>query len=187
LASPLVQVTVQPVFVISHWHMHIIMLQQQTIMPFIIAQQLTMPPASMLQRFCIMLHAVGSSQVHIIFMPPAHFSNFIVQRGTIIMVGIIGAVPLAGAMPAPMPGIPIPVRSIIIALVIAGTPFTTGTSIQDHVLTNETSPPDWRQYSGPSGPSTPDIPAQLNAVGHPFPAKSLAAPCLNITMTIIMM
>jgi hypothetical protein len=137
LASPLVQVTVQPFLVISHLLMHIIMLQQQTIMPFIIAQQLTMPPASMLQRFCIMLHAVGSSHVHVIFMPPEHFSNFMVQRGTIIMFGIIGAVPVPGAMPVPMPGMPIPVRSIIIALVISGTPFATRTSVENTSVTDE--------------------------------------------------
>jgi hypothetical protein len=109
---------VQPFFIISHLHMHMVMLQQQTIMPFIMAQQLTMPPASMLHRFCIMLHAVGSSQVQVIFMPPLHFSNFMVPRGTIIMFGIIEAPP-AGAIPVPMPGIAIPGRSIIIALVIA--------------------------------------------------------------------
>jgi hypothetical protein len=122
LASPLVQVMTQPVLVISHLHMHIVMLQQQTVMPFIIAQQPTMPPWSMLQRFCIMLHAVGSSQVQVTFIPPVHFSNFMVQRGTIIMFCIIGAAP-DGIIPVPMPGIAIPGRSIIIALVITGTPL----------------------------------------------------------------
>ena len=42
-----------------------------------------MPPASMLHKFCIMLQAVLSSLEQVIFMPPAHFSNFSVQRGTI--------------------------------------------------------------------------------------------------------
>jgi hypothetical protein len=106
-----------------------VMLQQQTVMPFIMAQQLTRPLASMLHRFCIMLHAVGSSQVQTIFIPPVHFSNFMVQRGTIIMLGIMGPVPLAGAMPGPIPGIVIPGRSIIIALVISGTPFAIANSI----------------------------------------------------------
>ena len=81
--SPLVQVMQTPLSVISHLHMPMVKLQQQTIMPFIIMQQLHMPPASMLHRFCIMLQAIASSQEHVIFMPPVHFSNFMVQRGTI--------------------------------------------------------------------------------------------------------
>ena len=49
--SPLVQVMQQPSFVISHLHMPIVRLQQQTIMPFMIMQQVHMPPASIVQRF----------------------------------------------------------------------------------------------------------------------------------------
>ena len=48
---PLVQVMHAPSSVISHLHMPIVMLQQQTIMPFIITQQLHIPPAIMVQRF----------------------------------------------------------------------------------------------------------------------------------------
>jgi hypothetical protein len=44
--SPLVQVMQQPSLVMSHLHMPIVRLQQQTIMPFIIMQQVHMPPAS---------------------------------------------------------------------------------------------------------------------------------------------
>jgi hypothetical protein len=44
LGSPLVQVTLTPSLVMSHLHMAIIKLQQQTIMPFIMQQQLHMPP-----------------------------------------------------------------------------------------------------------------------------------------------
>jgi hypothetical protein len=122
--SPLVQVIVMPLSDISHLHMPIIRLQQQTIMPFIIMQQLHMPPASIVQRFCIMLHAIGSSHMQLIFMPPVHFSNFIVQRGTIIMF-------IPAGMPVAMPGVPIAVppmpimpvimaaRSIIIVAFIA--------------------------------------------------------------------
>ena len=125
--SPLVQVMHTPSSVISHLHMPIVRLQQQTIMPFIIMQQLHMPPAIMVQRFCIMVAAILSSQVHVIFMPPLHFSIFIVQRGTIIHCGLAGivAVPpiVPGIMlPMPIPGIPMPARSIIIELVIAVTP-----------------------------------------------------------------
>ena len=113
--SPLVQVIVQPLSVISHLHMPIVRLQQQTIMPFMTMQQEHMPPASMVQRFCIMLHAIGSSHVQVIFIPPVHFSILMVQRGTIIQFadGIAPVAPIG----APMPAVPMPVmlaRSIII-------------------------------------------------------------------------
>ena len=121
-ASPEVQVMQQPSLVISHLHRPMVRVQQQTIMPFIMQQQLHMPPWSIMHRFCIMLQAIGSSQEQVIFMPPVHFSIFMVHRGTMSMFGIIGAaVPPIGddAMPGmPMPGIPIAVRSIIIVLVI---------------------------------------------------------------------
>ena len=115
--SPLVQVITQPFSVMSHLHMPIVRLQQQTIMPFIIMQQEHMPPASMVQRFCIMLHAIGSSQVQVSFMPPLHFSILTVQRGTIMQLEVAG-------MPAAAIGVPIPVvlimpvRSTIIVLVL---------------------------------------------------------------------
>jgi hypothetical protein len=110
----------QPSAVISHLHMPMVRLQQQTIMPFIIMQQLHMPPASMLHRFCIMLQAILSVQVHVTFMPPVHFSNFMVQRGTIIMfmpAGMPGVIPVPMPVPPIMPVI-IAVRSIIIVPVI---------------------------------------------------------------------
>ena len=50
-ASPLVQVMQTPSLVCSHLHMPIIMLHEQIIMPFIIMQQLHIPPAIMEQRF----------------------------------------------------------------------------------------------------------------------------------------
>jgi hypothetical protein len=118
LASPEVQVTQMPLSVISHLHMPIVKLQQQTIRPFIITQHEHMPPASMEQRFCTMPRAIWSSQTHVIFMPPWHFSNLIVQRGT-IMLGAIAGEMLGDGMPAAeRPAIAIPVRSII-------TPFIT--------------------------------------------------------------
>src|SRR5438105_432861 len=104
--------------------MPIVRLQQQTIMPFIMQQQDTMPPASIEQRFCIMLQAVGSSQVQVIFMPLVIFSIFMVQRGTIMKLGVPGAmvgVPIGDAPGIPIPGIPMPVRSIIIVLVMIRT------------------------------------------------------------------
>ena len=125
--SPLVQVTQQPSVVISHLHVAIGMLQQQTIMPFIMAQHDTMPPASMVHRFCIMLRAMASSQVQVTFMPPVHFSNFMVQRG--IIMGFIEGVPegmvmpgipiIPGIMPAmPIPGMPIIVGAVLVVFML---------------------------------------------------------------------
>jgi hypothetical protein len=112
--SPLVQVMVQPFSVISHLHRPIIRLQAQTVIPFIIMQQLHRPPAIIMQRFCSMPADIASSQVQVIFMPPVHFSIFIVQRGTIIMFMPAGVVPAALIIPEPIPmaGVPIPVRLI---------------------------------------------------------------------------
>jgi len=115
LASPLVQVTTQPLSVMSILHMPIVRLQQQTIMPFIIMQQEHMPPASIVQRFCIMLHANASSQLHVIFMPPLHFSILMVARGTIIQFVVVGIVPVVIGVPMPDAAMPvIPPRSTII-------------------------------------------------------------------------
>ena len=102
-ASPLVQVTQHPSAVISHLHMPIVRLQQHTIMPFIMQQHDTIPPAIILQRFCIMAQAAASVQVQVIFIPPAHFSIFILQRGTITMFG-----PMAGI------GMPMPVLGVVV-------------------------------------------------------------------------
>ena len=82
----------------------------QTAMPFIIMQQLTMPPAIMVQRFCIMVQAALSSQVQVIFMPPVHFSIFMVQRGIMshcapvgMLIGMVPVEPIAGMF---MPSVP---------------------------------------------------------------------------------
>jgi hypothetical protein len=124
LLSPEVQVRETPLSVISHLHMPMVRLQQQTIRPFIIMQQLHMPPCSIMHKFCIMLQAIGSSHEQLIRMPPGHFSNFSVQRGTIIQLAGMLAVPLG--MEVPMPVIPMPaieVRSIIM-LVMSFTPLS---------------------------------------------------------------
>jgi hypothetical protein len=101
LLSPLTQVTHTPVSVMSHLHMPMVMLQQHTTMPFIIMQHEHMPPAIIVHRFCIMLRAIGSSQTQVTFMPPWHFSNLNVQRGTIIQLAVAGIVAVA-----PIPGVP---------------------------------------------------------------------------------
>jgi hypothetical protein len=123
--SPEVQVRQQPSLVISHLHMPIVRLQQQTIMPFIMQQQETIPPAIILHRFCIIAQAAGSVHSHMIFMPPAHFSTFITQRGTITMLGAIAPPGIGIPMPAPLipiPGIPVVGRSIIIVPVMSIAP-----------------------------------------------------------------
>jgi hypothetical protein len=118
--SPLVQVMQQPFLVISTLQLPIIRLQVQTITPFIMQQTLHMPPAIMVQRFCIMVQETVSSQVQVIFMPPVHFSTFMVQRGTMTMFGaVVGMLPVIGVvllMPV------IAVRSIIMAVDIVPSP-----------------------------------------------------------------
>ena len=114
ILSPLVQVRQTPVGVISHLHMPMVRLQVQTATPFIIMQQLTMPPAIMLQRFCIMVQAALSSHVQVSFIPPVHFSIFMVQRGIMSHCPPVGVVIGTVAMPLPaIAGMLIPVRSII--------------------------------------------------------------------------
>jgi hypothetical protein len=106
--SPLVQVMHTPSLVISHLHRPIVRLQQHTIMPFIMQQQLHMVPASEVHRFCSVVAAILSSQTHVTFMPPVTFSNFILQRGIIAMfIGIMPGmgVPIPGVI---MPGMPMP-------------------------------------------------------------------------------
>jgi hypothetical protein len=123
--SPLVQVMQTPSLVISHLHLPIIMLQQQTIMLFIIMQQLHIPPAIIVQRFCIIVADIVSSQVQVIFIPPLHFSIFMEQRGTIIHCGAVGMVDIPPIAPVIMGFIPVimPARSIIMAVVITVSPI----------------------------------------------------------------
>jgi hypothetical protein len=121
-SSPLVQVTQQPSLVISHLHIPIIMLQQQTIIPFIVQQQLTIPPAIMLHIFCIMAHAEGSVQTQVIFMPPGHLSTFIMQRGT--MTVFIPVMP--AGIPIPIPGVGVEVEGEVIGFILAVTMIVSG-------------------------------------------------------------
>jgi hypothetical protein len=91
-------------------------------MPFIMQQQLHIPPIIMVQRFCNMPAETLSSQAHMTFMPPLHLVNVIVQRGTIIMfvpAGAVDGVPIIPLGPdIGMPGMAIPERSIIIVVAI---------------------------------------------------------------------
>jgi hypothetical protein len=118
--SPLVQVTQQPSLVISHLHIPQTILQEQTTMPFMVQQSEYIPPAIIEQRFCIMVQEVGSSQTHVIFIPPVHFSIFIMQRGTITMFGAI--VPMPGIDEGiPMPGVVVGMPVVLIGFIIAVT------------------------------------------------------------------
>jgi hypothetical protein len=82
-ASPEVQVMQQPSAVISQVHLHMVMLQQQTQLPFWTQQTLQRQPADWAQRAWIMLQVTSSSHLQIIFMPPAHFSRVILHFGTV--------------------------------------------------------------------------------------------------------
>jgi hypothetical protein len=135
--SPLVQVMQTPSLVGSHLDMPIAMLQQHIIIPFMIMQQLHMPPAIIEQRFWSIVADMVSSHLHVIFMPPVHFSIVILHRGTIIHCGAAGipaAVPIGPAPAVPIPGIPIPARSITIAVVIADS--SPGVQLREFVTTH---------------------------------------------------
>jgi hypothetical protein len=109
ILSPLVQVMQTPSLVISHLHIPIVRLHVQTVMPFIVRQQLTMPPAIIEHRFCTMVHAALSEQEQVIFIPFGSFSTFIEQRGTIRYCAPVGMVTPC----VPIEGMLTPVRSII--------------------------------------------------------------------------
>src|SRR6516165_10684355 len=91
------------------------------------AQQLTMPPASMEHRFCSVLQASLSLQTQLIFIPPVQRSTLNVQRGTInqfIPAGAVAGIPVVPSPGVVIPGMAMLVRSIIIALDIGvQTPF----------------------------------------------------------------
>lgn len=134
-ASPLVQVIMTPMSIISTLQVQHDRLQQQVIIPFIVMQHEHIPPAVMLQRFCIIMAAVLSWAVQVIRIPPSIFSILTVQRG-IIIPGIPAMPPIWGIMPEgmfiipmfmPMPGIiPMPImpmppvmpRSVVVVPVI---------------------------------------------------------------------
>ena len=80
--SPEVQVMQQPSLVYSHLQVPHTRLHWTMVMPLTVQQQLHMPPASILQRFCRVAQATSSSHLQCIFMPSLHFSTLISQRGT---------------------------------------------------------------------------------------------------------
>jgi hypothetical protein len=151
--SPLVQVRITPDSVHSQRHMPMVRLQVQVTMPLQMVQQLHKPPASMVHRFWTMLVASLSSQEQTILHPPVHFSNLIVQRGTIIMLAV-AAIPLGAAWPALSPGMPRPAspdpgRSNIIVLDIPELLSQAGLECRDPEVIPEARPSglstDWQQ------------------------------------------
>ena len=124
--SPLVQVKHTPSLVIAQSHLHMHRLHWHIIMPFMVQHRLNIPPAIILHMFCRVAADISSSHVQVTFMPPAHFSTFIVQRGTMQRPCIIadrpGIWPCIGVEPDMPMGPFVRLRSIIIALDI-DTPF----------------------------------------------------------------
>jgi hypothetical protein len=123
-SSPLVQVKQTPILVSAHSHLHIVKLHWHTADPFMMQQQLQRLPAIILHMFCKVAAAISSSQVQVILNPPLHFSNFIVQRGTIHICMAPGTPAPIGAAGAEAPIEPMALLSIIIMLGIPKLLFT---------------------------------------------------------------
>jgi hypothetical protein len=150
VSSPLVQVKQHPSSVNSQVQVPITRLQQQTIIPFIITQQEHIPPVIMVQRFCIMVLDIGSAHEQWIFIPPLHFSNFMVQRGIIIMFMPAGMdmpgiepmvpAPLVGIVMPPMPIMPI-IRSVIVLAISAPLLLVPGHEVEPKCARGRRSPP----------------------------------------------
>jgi len=125
--SPLVQVKQTPSLIVVHSHLHMHMLHWHIIMPLFVQHRPSIPPAIILHMFCMVAAARSSSQWQVILTPPAHFSTFIAQRGTMHMPGIIADMP--GIWPIIGIGLDMPIaaftmlRSIIIALDITHSLF----------------------------------------------------------------
>src|SRR4051812_14293459 len=123
-SSPLVQVITQPISVISTLHMPIGRQHWLTHMPFTIMQQPSMPFGFIMHSCWSIAAAVLSEHVHTHFIPPCTFSICIVQRGTIMPVGIDGIMPaLIELLGMVMPMLlliveAIPIRSEVIVLLI---------------------------------------------------------------------
>jgi hypothetical protein len=114
--SPDVHIIMQPSAVISHLHIPIIIPHVIIGMPFIIMQHDIIPPAVIIIMFCIIVHCILSSHIHMIFIPPSTFIIVILQRGVIIMFGII---PIPGIIIPPIPFmVPIEAPAIVPVIVV---------------------------------------------------------------------
>jgi hypothetical protein len=133
--SPLVHVIVHPMSIISTLHIPIIpTLHTHMVIPFIIMQHEHMPFCIIIMRLAIIAAEVLSSNVQVIRMPPGHVSMAMVQRGAIIMPGVLPVIipgiiippvpPIMGMfiIPPPPIGMDIPLiipRSVIVPVVMA--------------------------------------------------------------------
>lgn len=117
--SPLLQVMHTPSLVVSHVQIPQARLHWQILIPLSVQQQLHSPSASILQRFCKVAADTSSSQEHLSFSPPWHFSTLMVHRGTTHQLPVPGD----DGAGAPKPEVPNPVAPIgalsRIALLIA--------------------------------------------------------------------
>lgn len=119
--SPLVHVIVHPMSIISTLHIPIIpTLHVHITMPFIIMQHEHIPFCIIPIRFIIIAAEVLSSHVHVIRIPPGHFSIAMVQRGAIIMPGIDPIIPPGIIMDDIPPIIPMPPIGMFIILLPIG-------------------------------------------------------------------
>jgi hypothetical protein len=80
--SPLMQVTEQPSLVYSHLHGPQHRLIWQQVIPPQVQVREHIPSQRALHRFCKVPQATSSSHEQLSFMPPLHFSAFIVHRGS---------------------------------------------------------------------------------------------------------
>jgi hypothetical protein len=128
-------------------------------------QQLHSPPGIMLQRFCSIVADALSSHAQTTFMPPGHFLNVIVQRGTITTfmpgAGVAGAPITPLVLDKGMLGIPNPTRSIMIADVMP-------ISFSSRVVLSLTAARAGAVHHDNSLPGFQVIPPQTNSVTrHP--------------------
>src|SRR5690349_13130269 len=93
--SPDTQVIQQPSLVYSHLQIPMVKLHWQTVWPLQVQQQLQSPSASMRHKFCSVPQATSSSQMQLILIPPVHFSNLMVQRGTTHQLAAAGEAAVA--------------------------------------------------------------------------------------------
>jgi hypothetical protein len=85
-SSPLVHIIFMPMSIISKVQAPMVMLQQHIIMPLDMQAIEHIPPAIMLQRFCIIMALVLSSQMQVHIMPSSVFTIFMVHRGIIMPI-----------------------------------------------------------------------------------------------------
>jgi hypothetical protein len=86
--SLLVQVKQTPFLTAVHSHSHMHRSHWQTTLPFEVQQKLILPPDRTLHDSCNVAALCSSLQMQMNFIPPLHFSTFIVQQGTLLLAGV---------------------------------------------------------------------------------------------------